>query len=485
MAGHDRGGNPSRSPWRKEDVKFPQLLLRVKRTIDRWKLLEKGDRVIVGVSAGVDSMVLLHLFNALRQDLSLSLIVAHLNHGIRPREAVREFHLVQNESLRLNLPFEYQEFNAKEFQKLNKISLQEAARQGRFRFFQELQKKYSGTKIALGHHADDQVETLLLGLFRGSGLQGLKGMLPIRSGGIIRPLLETWKEEIESVAHEHAIPFLTDSSNLKMDYLRNRLRLYLIPLIEKEFQKGFRKSLLKTSILLRDEDDFIAKESEKAYEEIAHKGKGEVSFNLSAFQSLHPAIRWRVIQRVLERTHEKPDPSSWDGKDVKQIVQILQNPPASFLVPLSRGAFCEKRYEHITFHQKKPHLIPPFDIELKCPGRTYLKELGKEIVIEACLWEGSESLAPSEKMAFLDYDRLQWPLRVRNFRPGDRFQPLGFHGTQKLKDFFIDHKIPKFERPGIPLLISGNMIAWIIGYRIGERFRITPNTKKALKIELL
>src|SRR5512136_195447 len=156
------------------------LFNRVKRTIDHYHLLNQGDRLVVGVSAGVDSMVLLHLLNACRQTHDLSLVVAHVNHGLRPDESQKEADLVREECERLQLPFEYGTFNAKEFQRVGKFSLQEAARRLRFLFFEQVLKKYDAQKIALGHHADDQVETVLLRLMRGAGLQGLKGILPIR-----------------------------------------------------------------------------------------------------------------------------------------------------------------------------------------------------------------------------------------------------------------------------------------------------------------
>ena len=166
-------------------------------------------------------------------------------------------------------------------------------------------KKYSANKIALGHNADDQVETVLLRLMRGSGLKGLKGMLPIREGRVIRPLLEVWRSEIESFAEEMKIPYLLDSSNLKENYLRNRLRLTLIPLIEKEYQPNFKKIVLKTSTILREENDYLERGTEEAYQKIVHEGKDALSFKFSEYQSLHPAIQWRIIQKMLGRIYSR------------------------------------------------------------------------------------------------------------------------------------------------------------------------------------
>jgi len=460
------------------------LFEQVRRTIDHYRLLEKGDRVIMGVSAGVDSMVLLHLLNAFRQEFDLFLIVAHIHHGLRPVESEKEAELVQKESVRLGLPFEYGQFNVKEFRESEGFSMQDAARRIRFQFFHNLLKKYGGGKIALGHNADDQVETVLLRLLRGSGLKGLKGMLPIREKRVIRPLLEVWKEEIEGFARENSISYLTDSSNLKGDYLRNRLRLKLIPLIEQDYQPGFRRTIIKTSTLLREENDFMEKEAGEAYQKIAYEEGGEITFKFSAYQSLHKAIQWRVIQKVLERMEDglKIDEGEWS--DVNLIYRRLRQTPASLLLELSHGLCLEKRYDRVLLRKERLRTIPPFEVDLNVPGRTYIREIEREVVVEEREWDSSKSIDESQNVAFLDYERLHLPLRMRNFRPGDRFQPLGAKGTQKLKEFFIDHKIPKYERPSIPLLISGEMIAWIVGYRIDERVKITSETKRVLRIEV-
>jgi len=458
------------------------LLHRVKRTIDRYHLLNQGDRLVVGVSAGVDSMVLLHLLNACRQTFNLSLIVTYVNHGIRPKEPEKEADFVQKECERLHLPFECGTFNAKEFQRLGKFSLQEAARRLRFHFFEQILQKYDAQKIALGHQADDQVETVLLRLMRGAGLQGLKGILPIREGKVIRPLLEVWRHEIEAFATKNNIPYLIDSSNLKEDYLRNRLRLSLIPLLEKEYQPNLKKILLRTSAILREENDYLEKEAEKIYQNMV-EGKGDaLMFQYPVYRSLHPAIQWRVIRKMLRRIYgeEKED------LEVSQMFKKLKQPSPSFLLELPFGVCFEKRYDRVLLRKGKGETVPPFEIELISPGRTYIEEIGKEVVIEEIEKEDKFlSFNESSHASFLDYQKLQFPLKIRNFRPGDRFQPLGVKGTQKLKEFFIDHKVPRFERPKVPVLISGEMIAWIIGYRIDERVKVNEKTERILKVKVM
>jgi tRNA(Ile)-lysidine synthase len=430
----------------------------------------------------MDSMVLLHLLNACRQTFDLSLIVAYVNHGIRPDESKKEADLVQKECERLRLPFECGTFNAKEFQRIGKFSLQEAARRLRFNFFEQILRKYDAQKIALGHHADDQVETVLLRLMRGAGLQGLKGILPIREGKVIRPLLEVWRHEIEAFAIKNSIPFLIDSSNLKEDYLRNRLRLSLIPFLEKEYQPNLKEILLRTSAILREENDYLEKEAEKTYQNMV-EAKGEsLTFHYPAYRSLHPAIQWRIIQKILRTIcgEEKED------LEISQISKRLKQPPPSFILEFPPGICLEKRYETVSLGKKRVEPIPPFEVELVSPGRTLIKEIGREVVTEEMdIEEQSGFSKASSETAFLDYQVLQFPLRIRNFRPGDRFQPLGVKGSQKLKEFFIDHKIPRFERSKIPLLISGQRIVWVVGHRIDECARVSDRTKKILKVKLV
>jgi len=461
------------------------FVTRVQRTIDRHHLLEKGDRLIVGVSAGVDSMVLLYVLNTFREPFDLDLIVAHVNHGLRPEESDKEAELVRNASVKLGLPFEYGQFDVKAFQKARGLSPQDAARRVRFHFFNGLLRKHSARRIALGQNADDQVETILLRLMRGSGLKGLKGMLPLREGKVVRPLLEVWRREIASYALENSIPYLVDSSNLKREYLRNRIRLNLIPLIEREVQPNFRGVILKASTIFREEDDYLDRGAEDACQKIIHEERNALSFSSSEFQSLHKAIQWRVVEKMLARmTPVERVAEEGDRPDVDSIYDTLTHPPSSFSMDLPYGLFLEKRYDKVSLGRGKRPPTPPFEVDLVVPGHTCIREIGKEVVSEEISGSNHEGIFETPPdTALLDYDRLRFPLKVRNFRPGDRFQPLGVRGTQKVKEFFIDHKIPRFERPNIPLLVSGESIAWVVGYRIDERFRITERTQRILKVQ--
>jgi tRNA(Ile)-lysidine synthase len=461
------------------------LLSSVRKTIDRYHLLAPGDRVVVGVSGGIDSMVLLHQLHVYRTIHPIELIVAHVNHGLRPGEAERERELVEKETNRLGLPFEYGLFDVKVFAKQEGLSLQDGARRVRFRFLNEVRDRYRAQKIALGHNADDQVETVLLRLIRGSGLRGLRGMVPVRDGIVIRPLLETWRREIEAFASEEGVPFLVDSSNLREDYLRNRIRLRLIPLIEKEYQPRFKEIVFRTSAILRQEDELLEQEAEKAYGRMVRKEKEGLSFRFSEFKGLLPALRRRVLRKMAERVQGRTFGEEGYLPGLDEILEKLASGASSFRFSLREGLFVEKRYDEVLMREGSFEEPSSFEAELTFPGRTVVEEIGKEVILEEVSKEDmAKERMDSPTRAWFDLEKASLPLKLRSFKPGDRFQPLGVRGTQKLKEFFIDHKIPRFERMGIPLLVSGERILWVVGYRIDEAFKVTERTKRVLRAEL-
>jgi tRNA(Ile)-lysidine synthase len=277
-----------------------------------------------------------------------------------------------------------------------------------------------------------------------------------------------------------------DSSNLKKDYLRNRIRLSLIPFIEEEYQPHFKQTLLRTSAILREEDDYLERGAEEAYQKIVRRAKDTLSFKFSEYQSLHRAIQWRVIKKIVQGILGGGTAVEDGGEaEVHKIRQNLHRSSPSFLLGLSHGFWVEKRYDLVLWGKGEVKPSPPFEVDLISPGHTFVEEIGKEVVIEETDRGQFEDYSGPPDTALMDYESLRFPLKMRNFRPGDRFCPLGVKGAQKLKDFFIDHKVPKFERPRVPLIVSEEMIAWIVGYRIDERVKITERTRKVLKVKVV
>jgi tRNA(Ile)-lysidine synthase len=274
---------------------------------------------------------------------------------------------------------------------------------------------------------------------------------------------------------------------MKRGYIRNRIRLDLIPFIEKEMQANVRRVILKASTLFREEDDYLDRAAEEACRKIIRDEGKTLFFRASDFQSLHKAIQWRVARKMLARmTSEERGGEEGEGPAIDSLYAKLVHPSSSFRAHLPCGLFLEKRYDEVQLGRGKRSQPPPFEVGLAVPGRTPIQEIGKDIVSEAVAGRGyAGNIEATPETALLDYDRLRFPLKVRNFRPGDRFQPLGVQGSQKVKEFFIDHKIPAFERPSIPILVSAEDIAWIVGYRIDDRFKITERTQKILKVQVV
>jgi tRNA(Ile)-lysidine synthase len=246
-----------------------------------------------------------------------------------------------------------------------------------------------------------------------------------------------------------------------------------------------REVILRTSSILREEDDYLERVAEEKVQKFVRYEKKALAFKFQEYQSLHPAIQWRVLQKVMAKSYGDKMEMEEERPAIGRIYEKLRHPPASFHLDLSAGLSLEKRYDEIWVGERRGKAVPPFEVELRLPGRTLIEEIERGVVLEEMEKDTPLAMASSSpNIAFLDHQVLESPLRVRNFRPGDRFQPLGTKGSQKLKEFFIDHKIPRFERPAIPILLSGETIAWVVGYRIDERFKVTEKTKKILRIEI-
>jgi tRNA(Ile)-lysidine synthase len=457
---------------------------KVQATVEKYRMLEEGDTVIVGVSGGVDSVVLLHVLMALRDEYDLSLIVAHLDHGIRGEESRREGDFVSGLAQGLGLPIKKAVADVPALAGKKRISLQEAAREARFAFYEEVRKKNSGQKVAMGQTADDQAETILMRVIRGAGLRGLKGIPPFRGEGYIRPLIETSREEVEKYAAKEGLAFVTDSSNVKDIYLRNKVRHDLIPHLEREYNPSIRAGLTRMASILSREDDYLDRKAEEAMAGLI-KGTGEeLSLDIPSLKAFHEAIWFRVLQKMLAIVL---------GGDLRRIktvhldalFRLLSHRAPNKVLCLPQGIYAEKHYTELFIRRGRPPGIFPFEYILDVPGDTLLEGLGKKLVTRIERVKRGPAMDRDSKVAYLDDDKLFRPLILRSFEEGDLFIPLGMKGRKKLKDFFIDSKVPKALRRQIPLLTSGGSIVWVVGYRINECFKLREGSKKVLRVEYL
>jgi tRNA(Ile)-lysidine synthase len=455
----------------------PRIISRVKGTIERYQMIEPRDHIGVAVSGGVDSVVLLDVLTGLREELHISLVILHLNHGIRGDEAARDQRFVGALSKEYALPYFDKETDVPSYIKEQSLSLQEAARELRYRFFEEAMQTHNLDKIAMGQTADDQAETVLMRFLTGGGTRGLKGIPPIREP-YIRPLVEVWREELLEYAQHKGLSFVQDSSNMNKAYLRNRIRHELLPTL-KEYNPNIKERLLQLAQVLGADATYLEALTDEVVKRIV-SGDEETSIPISQLLSLPQALQARVLQHaytqltsggVLEYLH------------INSILGMIQGGGGSKRLALPKGLWATQVYDTLVL--RKGEEIPKGiaeETELNIPGRTQLDGFGVEI--EAVVTEGRTSPRPDPQEAYLDFNQLTFPLRVRSFRPGDSFIPLGMDGRKKIKNLFIDLKIPCSERSKIPLLISGGDICWVAGWRIDERFKIVTETKKTLKLTM-
>ena len=453
-------------------TEFP-FIARFEETVEEFGMFREGEQVGVAVSGGVDSVVLLHLLWERQSRWRISLHVLHLNHGIRGKEAERDERFVRGLAEELSLPFFGGKVDVPSYRRERRISLEEAARELRYRFFQQAREALGLGKVALGHTADDQVETVLMGLLRRGGSKALKG-IPLVREFYVRPLLKVWREEVEEYARKQGLPFVEDSTNLKVAFLRNRIRHELIPYLE-SYNPRIKERLLALSEILRDEDEFLEGTVEEAEREVKER-EGVKVFPLPFLRSLHPAIRGRLLQRVFLRLH--PSPLSFEH--LRRLQEVIGGKRRACGLPGGLRAWREG--EELWIGRERA-TAPLKERPLRVPGTTPLEEIGS--VIEAEVLEGPlpvEGLTPD--VALLDYEKLQLPLRVRGPKEGDRFVPSGMRGEKKLQDFFVDLKVPRCRRSQVPLVLSGEEICWVGGLRVNERFKAHGETRRVLRLRL-
>ncbi|MCB2189816.1 MAG: tRNA lysidine(34) synthetase TilS [Deltaproteobacteria bacterium] len=442
-------------------------------------MFEKKDRVVVAVSGGADSVCLLRVLYELRKALGIDLMVCHFDHGLRPEEDEEETRFVRNLAESFDLPFVTEKASGE--LRAGGRSLEETARNLRYVFLEEVMHHYSAQKIAVGHTRDDQAETVLMRLLRGSGTSGLSGIPPVRDGVIVRPLIDLTREEIVEYLSRTGLGYVTDSSNLDTTLLRNDIRLDILPFL-KERQPELVKILGRTAEILREEREWLEAE---AKEWICLQGQvgpfQEVAIPLNEFNSLCKAKQNHVVREALKISGGSLRRITSENIEAMKRVARGENPHARIALP---GAQTFRRvYDHLIFSAKKAEETGDFFLLIDKQGVFRLQQPPWTITIVEYPRVDSEPMTESSESAFFDADRITFPLTVRNIRQGDRFIPLGMKGHKKLKNFFIDGKIPAEERRTIPLLLTGDQIMWICGYRMDDRFKVTPQTKKLLQVD--
>jgi tRNA(Ile)-lysidine synthase len=437
-------------------------------------MLTPGDAVVVGVSGGADSLALLYALRELKE-YRLKLIVSHLNHGIRPKEGKRDALFVEGIAKKLDLPFETREVSTPEFKKRSKLSLEEAARTLRYEFLREVLAKHNAQKIATAHTLDDQAETVLMRFIKGSGPLGLSGIPPVSQGQIIRPLIEVPRSEVERYLQGKKVKWVEDSSNREKIFLRNRIRHDLIPVLQK-YNPRIKETLAKTANIFRTEEDFIRSRAGNWLEYVfQHRDEDELLGTLSRYKAIPEALRPAFLRIAIEQIKGSLRQVSFTH--VASADELLFSESSSGEIVLPGGIVVAKGYDSFLI-TRKSRLEPKFSYRIASPGKWNFPHAELEIdTVEA------ESWGEDPFIQFFDRDSVEFPIEIRNYHPGDRFVPLGMKTRKKIKDLFIDEKIPRFLRSRIPIFLSKGQIMWVGGLRMDERFKVRK--KKAVRISLV
>lgn len=464
------------------------MINRVLHTIKKYNLIQSGDGVIVGLSGGPDSVCLLHLLYLLADELSIKIYAVHINHMLRGQESDDDEKYVRELCRKFSIPLHVKAYDVMKISKETGISLEEAGREIRYSEFEEFAHRIGATKIAVAHNKNDQAETIIMRIIRGTGLDGLKGM-DHKRGKIIRPLLDTDRRDIERYCRDNALDPRVDSTNQKSIYTRNKVRLELIPYINRLFETDISESLNKMSLLLRDDHEYIEQSVTNLYNESVIKTKNNVLIlDMNKLESYHPAACKRVIRQAVRQI--KGNLKGIENVHIEDVVEMIRSGRTGAVLQLPDGLRISRGYGEL-----KIFLITDaeedisFDEPLEIPGMTRVESLGTSIL--ASIYTDHEEAVQSFRVdnksmeQFFDYDKLKTGINIRNRRNGDIFRPYKSNGTKKLKEFFIDSKIPREVRGNIPLIVKDNEVVWIVGYKISDKFKVTENTKSILKLQYL
>ncbi len=462
-------------------MKEDQFIKELKQTVHRFDLLKKGDRVVVALSGGPDSVALLYGLLAIKSEFDLKLYVAHLNHKLRGAESDEDERFARRLSSRLKLKFFCKRVDVKKEAKRKRVNLEEAAREIRYRYLERLANQIKANKIAVGHQADDQAETFLMRLLRGTGGAGLSGIRPKR-GKIIRPLIQIKREKVERFLKANDIAYRLDSSNYLTNYFRNKIRLKLLPEIREEFNPKIVESLNRTADIISHQQEFVEKRCQQILKRISKERRNKIVLEVKKFGRYDVTLQREMIRWCVKQL--KGDLNRLNFQSVDRGLNLIEQKKSGAKIKLVDEIWLEISGGDLVFYRREKKKS---DHLLTLPGETNLKDWGLKISSEVLPGKSVKKnlFHQDQYTAFLDWERLKGPFRLRPRRRGDKFKPLGMKGTKSVADFLIDAKIPRHLREDVPILTSKGKIAWVVGYRISEGFKVTPKTKKVLKIQAL
>ncbi len=446
-------------------------------TVKKYDMLRHGDVVVVGVSGGADSVALLMTLCGLREELALTLYAVHVNHSIRGDDADSDQHFVEELCMKLDVECRAFVFDVPAYAEENGLSSEEAGRKLRYEAFEKVAEEISASRIATAHHANDNCETVIHNILRGSGTTGLSGIHPVR-GKYIRPLIETEKKEIEEYLTSEGVEWCTDKTNFEPLYTRNKIRLELIPYLRENYNASIDSAIMRLSALCREDDDYMREETGRYFRKLTKRSQGRILAEREGFNKLHIAIKRRLLRFILEEL-EIP------LKDVHMVhidsaIRMIEESESGAEQKISLCRIRVIQSGVLFENEQKAVAEDDYEYELDVDKSVFVSETGETVSLTV----STKYEKSGADTVFIDAGSVTLPMKVRNRRPGDRFRPFGMKGSKKLKDFFIDKKIDVSIRNNIPIVVSGNDIVWISGNALSENNRITQKTENIYKLHI-
>ncbi len=465
------------------EVLIKLLHSKVRSTISEFEMLEPGERVIVAVSGGPDSLALLHVLHDLAPELEIALTVGHLHHGLRGAEADADAEFVQDVARGLRLECVVEQSDVRALARERGIGLEEAGREARYAFLRRLAHTLGAGKIAMGHTGSDVAETVLMNLLRGAGLDGLQG-IPPRRDNVVRPLIRVTRRETEAFCRSRGLLPRTDRTNFDERFLRARIRHKILPLLQAELDINVEQKLLETVTLLRGDAEILSDLTRKTLEAVAIRRKPELmELRLADAAALPVGLLRRVIREALREV--RGELQDLGQRHIAALCELVRDGVTGSEIHLPGGIVARRGYRTVELkHGSADGGHERHDEALRLPVPGTVLAPGGELRIDARI----EAPPPPERFggrwdAWLDLAYCERDLRVRTWRMGDRFEPLGLGGSKKIQDFFVDEKVPQAQRGQVPIVTKADgTVLWVVGHRIDHRARLTDTTQTAVHL---
>lgn len=459
------------------------MLSKVISYINNNKLIQKQDKVLVALSGGPDSVCMLHILYKLKDIFNIELGAVHINHMLRGEESDKDEEYVIELCNELGINYYVKRIDIEYVSKNEGVSLEVAGRNERYKVFEEVRKNSGYNKVAVAHNENDQAETVIMRMMRGTGLEGLTGIKPKRKGGIIRPILCLNRNEIENYCKENNLKPRIDKSNNERVYSRNRVRLDIIPYMKEYFNEDVVETLNRMILLLQKDNEFIEEYSRRCYRKYCKIKVNELIIKSDLFKEEMDAIISRVIIiafKNISNSHE-----NFEMKHIYQIIQLSKKETGK-KINLTNKIVCENLYGDIILKLsqiKNKYNNSNSKIIIKKEEILNNIYFGKyEVKFQIIDNNFTGKFYKNNLIKLFDYDTIERDIVIRYRENGDKIIPLGMNGSKKIKDIFIDLKIPRHYRDEIPIVCFDDEISWVIGCKTSQKFKVTKDTKRILKI---